>query len=574
MIDLSLKENVLKEKEQTDKKTRLFSLIRFLLGCAIIVFIICLITLKEPLLYSMLSLGSIAVLIIFCILTNPTYHHLAILKNMELVYQKHENRRKLSYRSFPDGKEFINYEDYKELDLDLLGPRSLFQYLCNARSKEGRRKLARQLTNPVPVSKEYQNCILALAKSTESLKLEASIMGISNDAKDCEHSEILGITSKKIKLPLLGIIAMVASYLVLVALLVVLLMNSIAPYYVLFFIPINYFITRQFTKNEVFDLNANKYSELLEAYEVLAQDVLKIQLEDEYFKKLQNLLREELPKLSKFKSLFEMLSYRKNLILSIVGNGTIYMDYIISFLFNHRSKQLDSIERTLEALTALECMISFATIGMDQELYCQAEESDRIEIEQGYHPLVKNCVPNSFEIRNGVILTGSNMSGKTTFMRMLGINQILANAGGLVCAKSFKSPSLLVVTSLRATDILQEGISTFYAEVKRMKNIMTTAKEHPALVLVDEIFKGTNAKDRIYAAFEIIRKLQSFHTPFIITTHDFELCEAEGIQNYHFDETYQNDQISFDYQIKSGRCEKTNAIYLLKMAGVLENKEN
>ena len=97
------------------------------------------------------------------------------------------------------------------------------------------------------------------------------------------------------------------------------------------------------------------------------------------------------------------------------------------------------------------------------------------------------------------------MSGKTTFMRMLGVNQILANAGGIVCAKSFHTQHLQVLTSLRANDMLQEGISTFYAEVNRMKKIMEESKTGKTLVLIDEIFKGTNAKDRIYAAQEIIK---------------------------------------------------------------------
>lgn len=409
-----------------------------------------------------------------------------------------------------------------------------------------------------------------MAQSKESIELEASIQAISNEAKDCEHQELLQIKEQKIKIPALGIGCMVLSYLLLVVLIVLLAINGVAPYYALFFIVINYLIARKFSKNSVFDMNATKYASLLEAYETLAKDVIRIQIEDPYYCQIQTLLKEELPTISKFKSVFEMLSYRKNLIFSIIGNGICYIDFIIALCFNQRVKHLISIEKSLDGLTDLECMLSLATIGMDQEVYCQATSGD-FEIEEGYHPLVKNCVPNSFVFSNGTILTGSNMSGKTTFMRMLGINQCLANAGGLVCAKRFTTKQMPVVTSLRATDVLQEGISTFYAEVKRMKHIMTVAKDEKCLVLIDEIFKGTNAKDRIYSALEIIKKLKSFNVSFIITTHDFELCDAPDISNYHFDENYIEDKISFDYKIKTGKCNKTNAIYLLKMAGVLES---
>ena len=205
---------------------------------------------------------------------------------------------------------------------------------------------------------------------------------------------------------------------------------------------------------------------------------------------------------------------------------------------------------------------------MDNDVYSVPANGNSISMFEAYHPLVKNCIPNDFSITGGVILTGSNMAGKTTFMRTLGINMILKNAGGIVLAKEFISPDINVFTSLRTVDTLQEGISTFYAEINKMKSIMENADSN-SLVLIDEIFKGTNAKDRIYSALEIIKKLNSKNVTFIITTHDFELCDAEDIINYHFDEEYIDNKIYFDYKIKKGKSNKTNAIYLLKMAGVI-----
>ncbi|MDE7105633.1 MAG: hypothetical protein K2O22_00530, partial [Anaeroplasmataceae bacterium] len=336
------------------------------------------------------------------------------------------------------------------------------------------------------------------------------------------------------------------------------------------FIPLNFIISKKCLKTEVFAFPSTKYANLLTAYKKLAKDVLRIKIENPFYQELQKRIEEEYQSLVRFSRIFDMLSYRKNVILSIIGNGLFYLDYIIAGIYNSFTKHLVSIQSCLDALSELELMLSLAVIGMDKEQSCIPVYSDVFKIVDGYHPLVRDCISNSFEFQKGVVLTGSNMSGKTTFMRMLGVNQILANAGGLVCAKEFYTSSYRVFTSLRANDMLQEGISTFYAEVNRMKQIMEESKNSKVLVLIDEIFKGTNAKDRIYAAKEIIKKLNQRNVYFLITTHDFELCDAEGIQNYHFDEEYIEDRITFDYKIKDGKCQKTNAIYLLKLAGVLD----
>ena len=103
-----------------------------------------------------------------------------------------------------------------------------------------------------------------------------------------------------------------------------------------------------------------------------------------------------------------------------------------------------------------------------------------------------------------------------------------------------------------------------------MKNINSEIKNKKNLILVDEIFKGTNASERIDASFKVIDKLNSYNQLFIISTHDFELCNAKNISNYHFNETYIDDKISFDYKIKMGKSKTKNAIYLLKMANIIE----
>lgn len=574
MIQFTKKEQIQSDIKHIEKLTKAFSLIRFILFACIVFFVICLITLDRFVLDLSLSLGFMAVFIGFVIFTKPYYYKLKLLNNLEFIYKKHENRRNLSYKSFtPDGRELIDYTDYKQLDLDLLGPRSLFQYLCVAKSKEGKKKLAKQLSFPEKKSLEFTKCVQALAEEEESLKLEASISLIGADAKDCDEEELLSIAHKKIHISWYGLALCLISYVALIVLLTVFLLQNIAPYYLFLFIPLNFFIARKTIQSEVFAFPSTKYANLLNAYKKLANDIMDSKISNPYFTELQQTIQKEYSSLVRFTHLLDMLSYRQNLIFSIIGNGLLYVDFIMAVIYNQFTKKLDSFEECLNALSEVELILSLATIGIDQEVYCIPQKSDQFKIVEGYHPLVKNCISNSFQIDKGIILTGSNMSGKTTFMRMLGVNQVLANAGGVVCAKEFFTKEYQVVTSLRANDMLQEGISTFYAEVNRMKKIMEMSEDKNTLVLIDEIFKGTNAKDRIYAAKEIIRKLNSLGVLFLITTHDFELCDVPDILNFHFDEEYVDDKISFDYKIKNGKCQKTNAIYLLKLAGVLDKTE-
>ena len=135
MIQLTRKEKIKEEIEKITKLTKAISFIRFCLFACIVVFIVCLITLNQFSLFLVLSIIFIALYAGCVVFTNPYYHKLKLYHNLEFIYKKHENRRNLSYQSFtPDGRDLLDYNDYKELDLDILGPRSLFQYLCAEKS--------------------------------------------------------------------------------------------------------------------------------------------------------------------------------------------------------------------------------------------------------------------------------------------------------------------------------------------------------------------------------------------------------------------------------------------------------
>lgn len=193
------------------------------------------------------------------------------------------------------------------------------------------------------------------------------------------------------------------------------------------------------------------------------------------------------------------------------------------------------------------------------------------------HPLIvetKN-VRNDIEIKNNIcVITGSNMSGKTTLLRTIGINLVLAYCGAPVCASKMECSIMDLFTSMRINDDLNSGISTFYAELLRIKMLIDFShKQQDMIFLIDELFRGTNSRDRIIGATSVVKNLSKDWIIGLISTHDFELCNLENeidgkIVNYHFTESYINNKIQFDYTLRSGRCTTTNAKYLMKMVGI------
>ena len=184
------------------------------------------------------------------------------------------------------------------------------------------------------------------------------------------------------------------------------------------------------------------------------------------------------------------------------------------------------------------------------------------------------AVGADFKFEGGtVVITGSNMAGKTTFMRNIGLNLVLFYCGLPVTAKHFEAPLLKIHTSMRVADRTQEGVSTFYGELLRIKEMVKASETKvPSLYLIDEIFKGTNLKDRIIGAKATIERLNAPYNFLFVSTHDEALTvhESVTIENIHFSEYYENNQIHFDYLLKKGIARTTNAIYLMKMIGLLE----
>jgi hypothetical protein len=258
------------------------------------------------------------------------------------------------------------------------------------------------------------------------------------------------------------------------------------------------------------------------------------------------------------------------------------------FIFTHRLELLKKelahlLPRWLDAWYELETLNSLANFAYLNPTYTFPEissEPNRFAARNLGHPLLipETKVCNDFGLdqkRRIVILTGSNMAGKSTFLRTVGVNLSLAYAGSPVNAAHLETSLFRPFTCIKVSDSVQDGLSYFYAEVKRLTALLEAAKADdplPVLFLIDEIFRGTNSRERLIGSRSYIRALSESSAVGLVATHDLELIkladEIDGVVNFHFREEVNNGRMVFDYRLRSGPCPTTNALTIMRLEGL------
>jgi hypothetical protein len=271
-----------------------------------------------------------------------------------------------------------------------------------------------------------------------------------------------------------------------------------------------------------------------------------------------------------------------------VVNALVPWDlYFVCQLHQYRTTIAKLLPQWLDVWFELEALLSLANFSYLNPSYVlpeliQTDEKKRELLHtQGLgHPLLfyHNKVCNDFSLeRIGelAIVTGSNMSGKSTFLRTLGVNLSLAQAGGPVNASRFEFAPMRMFACIRVNDSLADGISYFYAEVRRLKALLVELEKphaHPVFFLIDEIFKGTNNRERLIGSRAYIRALTRQNGLGLVATHDLELVkladEMASIKNYHFREEVLDSKMRFDYRLHPGPCPTTNALKIMQMEGL------
>jgi len=232
-------------------------------------------------------------------------------------------------------------------------------------------------------------------------------------------------------------------------------------------------------------------------------------------------------------------------------------------------------------LEALNCLATFAYLNPAYTFPSfTADKAAYFKTVQVGHPLIdqQERVHNDFEMgRAGeiAIITGSNMSGKSTFLRALGVNICLAQVGAPVCAEQLELTPFRLYACIRVTDSLADGFSYFYAEVRRLKGLLDALAEResaPLFFLIDEIFRGTNNRERLIGSRSYIRALVGQHGLGVLSTHDLELVqladELPGVRNYHFEDSVRDGRMVFDYVLRPGPSPTTNALKIMQLVGL------
>ncbi len=262
--------------------------------------------------------------------------------------------------------------------------------------------------------------------------------------------------------------------------------------------------------------------------------------------------------------------------------GQMLLDYLrmithFDFLFfNHLVKLVgkneESIYHLFETAGFLEAMIAISSYRQTIPFYCnmEASEEKKLNLVDGYHPLLAEPVANCIETDRPVLITGSNASGKSTFIKMTALSAILAQSVNTVHAHHYSAPFFRIYTSMALTDSIENGESYYMVEIRSIKRIMDALEgETPVLCFVDEVLRGTNTVERIAASSQILKKLAEAGAMSFAATHDIELTQIleKYYQNYHFTENIIDDEISFSYIIQKGRATSRNAIKLLEVMG-------
>lgn len=276
----------------------------------------------------------------------------------------------------------------------------------------------------------------------------------------------------------------------------------------------------------------------------------------------------------------DAIANRHNM-LYVFFNILFLLDYQFMFaLEKWKEKSGSNLEDWLNIIGEFEALSSLAVLKHDYTEWTMPVLSGEMPFfsaeEMGHPLLINSCAANNlkFELSENILLiTGSNMSGKSTLLRTAGINLVLAYAGTAVFAKQFTCSIMDIYTCMRINDNLEKNISSFYAELLRINMLVKAVEQGQTIFfLLDELFKGTNSIDRHTGAKALLKKLSKEKLLGLISTHDLELGdlakESNKIKNYHFQEYYVNDKICFDYKLRPGISKTRNAAYLMKIAGI------
>lgn len=586
----SLKQELENEIKEKEKILNIFSysrLLFFILALAFYIIAAYKHSLTKTVFYILAGVFTIAFIVVVIIHAKKAYKT-DYLKFMISSINDYELRRENKFQRFKDGgEEFIDESNYYEYDLDLFGKSSVYKYLNVARTGYGRRAFAYSLKDKDIKEEEIikrQEAVKELALDEKThIELEAISRMYEkkvDDRRAISMDNALNLIENEQVVPSYEIFIALISNILVVLSIILAICKILAPTYIVGAIVIS-FVLNTFIATSIKPIRKNliPINNLFSGYDLYIDYISKKDFKSQPLKDIkEELIKGNAKEIKRFNILNGFILSGNNILFEVIFNGLLALDTYLAIIFaKWQKKYAKTIRSSVVNVGDLEAYLSLSSINLIRDDVVLPKVSKEFKFKDLKHPLISldKVIGNDFVFSDTNIITGSNMSGKTTFMRSIGINYLLFKAGGYVVAKEFEASTYKLFTSMKVSDDVSDGISTFYAEILRVKAIIEYAKTGSnMLVLIDEIFKGTNTKDRLVGAEAVVKHLRRSGIKSIITTHDMELCFVEGVCNYHFLEHYEDDKILFDYKIHDGISTTRNAIYLLKLSGIIEEEEN
>ncbi len=489
---------------------------------------------------------------------------------------------------FEDGIEFRDGKHPFTFDMDVFGKKSVFQLLNRTVSIQGKNKLASTLSNGTSAIKTYNACIEELSSDLDWSQ-EFIAEGLVRKKEADNQGTLNSLTKVEIELPasmqflkiILPVIAISATVLMTIELLPVAYFGVII---VLVMSPIGKNARKTSHMAQVLTFQSNRVKTILKQLELYH----KLQPKNPLFKAEQEILLDQekgvMAEIQTLDKIMKRFDFRMNFLMGFILNFFFAWDFrVLSQMKNWLEKNKGNLTQWEDKLAEIEVWISGAIFKFNNQDAVYAvinEASEAVEIKELRHPFVdiEKCIPNDVLLadkENFIIITGPNMAGKSTYLRSLGLTFMLANAGFPVLAKKCELPRLKLYSSMRTSDDLTEESSYFHAELIRLRFIMNAIERGEKIfIILDEILKGTNSKDKEIGSAKFLEKLKRLNSKGIIATHDLSLCNLSdqdaAFKNMCFDSIINGESLTFDYKIRQGVCQNMNASFLLKQMKLVD----
>ena len=492
------------------------------------------------------------------------------------------------FSCFKNGTEYIDPKHPYSHDLDIFGGGSLFQYMNRSGTLEGEAALATSLANPLMAREqilERQQGVLELSQRVDFRQHFLATSMTLEEFRSDRH-QLLEWANHKPFLYRNGYYSILLWALPIVTvgfILASLVFDSLSGIAVLSAVIQWVTLSMNLKKVNAFHQYISRKKNILQKYSSLLFLIRREDFKSSLLKKFHDAAAYGDERVKSLASLVRSLDARLNFLTNLIVNSILLYDLQCVYrLERWKEENAQNLETWLNVIRDLDMLNSIATMAFNNQDFTFPEitQEQKIKATALAHPLISSQerVANDVSIGDPqfiLVVTGANMAGKSTFLRTLGVNIVLALSGAPVCAKKFQCAIINLRSGMRTADSLQDHQSYFYAELNRLKSIVDELRSGKSLfVLLDEILKGTNSTDKQAGSVALVKQLREYSCLAIIATHDLALGDLEReypqqVKDYCFEPNIENDQLSFDYILKPGIAQKMNATFLMKKMGII-----